>query len=98
MQLLGIDIGTTSVCAVAMDASSGEVLRSRTVNSDAFIPGSFDWEKLQSAQKLLGIGRQLADELITAQTGGKIDPLSVNNPYIFIITQQNCLRSVDYAL
>lgn len=68
MQLLGIDIGTTSVCAVVMDADTGAVLCSKTVNSEAFIPTQNSWEKLQSPEKLLRIGRTLADELITEET------------------------------
>lgn len=68
MQIVGIDIGTTSICGVVIDAKSGKVLRSETVNSDAFIQTSFPWEKIQSPEKIYDIAIGILDSLIGEET------------------------------
>ena len=45
MKAIGIDIGTTSVCGVLIDAATGGVEKSVTKNSAAFIEGCAEWEK-----------------------------------------------------
>ena len=45
MKAIGIDIGTTSVCGILIDAATGCVEKSVTKNSNAFIPGCAEWEK-----------------------------------------------------
>jgi len=37
MKAIGIDIGTTSICGILLDCKSGEILKSITKNSEAFI-------------------------------------------------------------
>lgn len=51
--LLGIDIGTSSVCAVLCDAKSGETLSSSTLENNAFINSPFSYEKAQDPEKIL---------------------------------------------
>ena len=68
MQIIGIDIGTTSICGVAIDADSGKILQSKTVNSEAFIESEFSWEKIQSPRKILRIAKEILDSLITDET------------------------------
>lgn len=49
---VGIDIGTTTICACAVDADSGKVLETWT-REHGFIQGSMEWEKLQSPEEIL---------------------------------------------
>lgn len=68
MQIIGIDIGTTSICGVAIDIKNGEILKSITLNSEAFIKGEKPFEKIQSPQKILSISYEILDNLITEDT------------------------------
>lgn len=52
MKAIGIDIGTTSVCGVLIDAATGGVEKSITKNSNAFISGCAEWEKFSRLIKL----------------------------------------------
>ena len=65
MKAIGIDIGTTSVCGIVLDAESGKLLRSCTKNSDAFIPSNNDWEKIQSVDKIMSVAKEILDGIIT---------------------------------
>ena len=49
---VGIDIGTTTICACAVDADSGKVLETWT-REHGSIQGSMEWEKLQSPEEIL---------------------------------------------
>lgn len=68
MQAIGIDIGTTSICGVVIDTNTGELLKSVTKDSNAFISGVADWEKIQSVGKIITIATEILDSLISAQT------------------------------
>ena len=46
MNILGIDIGTTTVTALVLDTDKSEILKSCTLKNDSFIEGR-DFEKLQ---------------------------------------------------
>lgn len=64
MRAIGIDLGTTSICGILMDADSGEVLRSRTENSNAFLPGAQPWERIQSPEKILRLAGEILEDLL----------------------------------
>lgn len=68
MQIIGIDIGTTSICSVAIDTQSGELLKSVTVNSEAFIKSENPFEKIQSPEIIISKTRKILDSLITNDT------------------------------
>lgn len=68
MKAVGIDIGTTSICAVLIDCNSGEVIKSETLASNAFIQTSNTWEKIQDAEKIIRIAKGLLDNFITTDT------------------------------
>ena len=68
MQAIGIDIGTTSICGIVMDAETGNVIKSVTKNSNAFINGCADWEKIQSVQKIISTAMGMIDEFINDET------------------------------
>ena len=65
MKAIGIDIGTTSICAVLLNLESGEVERSVTKNSDAFIESENPWEKIQSVEKIITLASEITDSFIT---------------------------------
>ncbi|MBQ6714419.1 MAG: hypothetical protein IJN15_02595 [Clostridia bacterium] len=68
MQLIGIDIGTTSICGVVIDGNTGEVLNSKTVNSDAFIKTDKSFEKIQSPEVIISKATEILDSFITDET------------------------------
>ena len=39
MNVIGLDIGTTTICGIAVDAQSGELLKSKTLDNGSFIGG-----------------------------------------------------------
>ena len=66
MKVIGIDIGTTTVSAVALELfGEGEqkLLTSRTVANDSFLKGEA-WERIQDAEKLTEKAKGVLDELL----------------------------------
>lgn len=72
MYSIGLDIGTTSVCGILVDIKRGEIKKSLTLDNDTFIKTENEFEKIQNAEKLIGIATKIYDEL-TAH----ITPLSI---------------------
>ena len=68
MRLIGMDIGTTSICGVAIDQESGECLGTCTKNSDAFLDTPHPFEKIQDTEKIILLAKSILDELITCDT------------------------------
>ena len=68
MQAIGIDIGTTAICGVSVDMETGEVKRSITKNSEAFLEGVAAWEKIQSVPKIMSLATEILDSLISKET------------------------------
>ncbi len=67
-QAIGIDLGTTSISLVALNAENGAVIRAVSQNSEAFLPSTAPYERIQSPQRILDIALSLLDELICEQT------------------------------
>ena len=67
MQAIGIDIGTTSICGVSVDMETGELKRSITKDSEAFLVGAADWENIQSVSKIISLATEILDLLISDQ-------------------------------
>ncbi len=67
MNIIGIDLGTTGICGVKL-SNDGTLLESKTVNSDAFIPSSLEYEKIQSPEKIISIATEILDALIDEDT------------------------------
>ena len=53
MYAIGIDIGTTSICGIVVDVDTGEILKRKTVESNAFIKSEKTWEKIQDSEKII---------------------------------------------
>lgn len=64
MKAIGIDIGTTSVCGVLINTANGNVEKSITKNSDAFIKTEHEWEKIQSVEKIMTAALEILNSLI----------------------------------
>ena len=89
MNILGIDIGTTTVTALVLNTEKSEILKSCTLKNDSFIEGR-DFEKLQDPDLIIGIVKSaiknVADKLtidaigITGQMHGILYLDKENNP------------------
>lgn len=60
----GIDIGTTSICALARDAEIGKVLLSRTRSNHSVIASEEAFARLQDPDAILSTAMSLLEELI----------------------------------
>jgi sedoheptulokinase len=47
MKAIGLDIGTTTMCAVVVDGRSGTIIDTITENNESFLKSEYCWEKLQ---------------------------------------------------
>ncbi len=63
MHLIGLDIGTTSICAVLADSETGEILKSVTKSNDSFIKTDKSWEKIQSCEKIYSTIEEILSEI-----------------------------------
>lgn len=64
MKTIGLDIGTTTICIVLLDADSGILLQKETVPNTAHLSSEHRWEKLQNPTIILAICKQLLDALL----------------------------------
>lgn len=62
--VFGVDIGTTSICAAAVDPESGRLLAVLTHKNRAALPSDDAWRKEQDADVLLAAVRELIDALL----------------------------------
>ncbi len=53
MKILGIDIGTTSICGVVVDSDSGDILKSLTKPNNAFIKSEKSYEIIQNTEIIM---------------------------------------------
>lgn len=61
MKVVGIDIGTSNIGIVLVDADSGKAIVSRTEANDSFIPGA---EKLQNPERTFEIVKSALDDIV----------------------------------
>jgi len=61
--VVSLDIGTTKICAIAVDAGTGEVLEVLS-EANAFMPSGNSHERIQDADRILEISKGLCGELI----------------------------------
>jgi len=66
MKVIGLDIGTTKICAIVIETASGEVLRTVTGNNDTQFTGSAPFERIQSPALILEKCFSLLEELTGA--------------------------------
>ena len=64
MKAIGIDIGTTSISAIVMDANGEGMERSWTIANPGFMTPEHPWERIQNADSIVETTRRLLDEII----------------------------------
>lgn len=105
MKAVGIDIGTTSICGVLIDCETGNIEKSITRNSDAFIKGCEPYEKLQYVDKIIDIATKALDILIkddvvvigvTGQMHGIVYTDQNGCAVSHLYTWQDCRGSLPY--
>ena len=67
MNAAAIDIGTTSISAVVMEAETERVLLSRTVPNPGFLASSHPWERIQSPDRIVRTAAELLDSILSEQ-------------------------------
>ena len=78
MNILGIDIGTTTVTALVLDTETKNVIKNCTLANDTFIDGKA-FEKLQDANKIIDIVKKA---VTTVTDGIKIDAVGVARQFL----------------
>lgn len=53
MKIIGIDIGTTSICGVAVDVETGRITKSRTFSNESFIKSENEFERIQNPEIIM---------------------------------------------
>lgn len=71
MQVLGIDIGTTSICAAVIDGETGNVVEAVNTKNDAFLETGAAYERAQDPVKILDRVTTITDTLT-----GKYAPIA----------------------
>lgn len=79
MYSIGIDIGTTSICAVLMDSQSGRIICSATHNNDSFIETPNIWEKIQDVEVIEEKVFEVIDSVLNNAEGKQVDSLGISN-------------------
>lgn len=64
MKIIGIDIGTTSICGVEI-TENGEVLKSISAANEAFIPSEKPYKKIQNPEIILDTVKNILERLDT---------------------------------
>lgn len=64
MYIVGIDIGTTSICGVVADIENGTVIKSQTLKNDSFIKSDFGYEKIQDTNIIMRTVTALLENLV----------------------------------
>jgi sedoheptulokinase len=60
MMLIGLDIGTTSLCGVLLNAENMEILKMVTIGNESILKSVHPWEAIQDPE---AINRSLRDVL-----------------------------------
>lgn len=64
MKIIGIDIGTTSVCGVVADPEQGMLLRSVTLANDSMIPSQDKFSRFQNPERIFEVCSRIYQDFI----------------------------------
>ncbi len=64
MRTIGLDIGTTTICASVVDGADGTVLESCTVPNASFLTGLAPWQKQQDPRRIEKTARELTEDML----------------------------------
>ncbi len=62
MNLIGLDIGTTSISAAVLDAEKRTALKTYTAANDSFLPAQNPWERIQDPEAIIRTVEALLEE------------------------------------
>lgn len=79
MYSIGIDIGTTSICAALMDSTTGKIICTATHNNDSFIGTPNVWEKIQDVAIIEEKVFEVINHLFINKPDGEVDSLGISN-------------------
>ncbi len=65
MKLLGVDIGTTSICVDVIDSETGEVIATSNVPNSSFIHTAKPYEKIQDPARIVTVAEHAVEAMIT---------------------------------
>lgn len=63
MKIIGIDIGTTSICGVVFDTDKKIIIKSRTLANNSFIKSDKSYEKIQNPEIIMNSVHELLSHL-----------------------------------
>ncbi len=61
MKIIGIDIGTTSICGIVFDTESKNIIASKTLPNNSFIKTENSYEKIQDAEIIMNTVNEILD-------------------------------------
>lgn len=61
MNFIGIDIGTTSICGVLIDARNGKLLASLTMPNNSWLPAKHPWERMQNPAGIVATATKMVN-------------------------------------
>ncbi len=64
MNFIGIDIGTSSICGVLLDARNGKLLSSLTLPNNSWLRTRHSWERLQDPEEILATAVKISNSLL----------------------------------
>lgn len=67
MKSVAIDIGTTSISAIVMDAMGGGIERSWTIPNPGFLTPRHPWERIQDPDRIVETAWALLDEILDSE-------------------------------
>lgn len=72
MNFIGIDIGTSSICGVVLDARNGKLLASLTLPNNSWVNAKHPWERIQNPGRILLAVSKIINSLLkpAAHTAG----------------------------
>ena len=64
MRTIGLDIGTTTICAVLFDTDAAKTVETAVIPNDSYMNSGNTWEKIQNPQQILSLANGLVKELL----------------------------------
>lgn len=93
LNIIGLDIGTTTLSAVVVDASKGEIIKSVTVPNSYTLPDTDGFHKMQNPDAIVGKMLEIKDELVAEY--GNISAIGVTGQMHGIVYCDACGNAVS---
>lgn len=107
MKTIGIDIGTTTICGVLIEAETGELLEAKTLPNSTQLESAHEWEKIQNPKEIVRLCQTLAESFrvagesvisigVTGQMHGILYLDKCGNPVTPLYTWQDARGNQPY--